>query len=342
MKSIVMALCLAVWIFPVEAQSEDAKNKPTVNVDLQARASFYNDRVGGEVRHDDSGFKGDYLNLIVSGKINDKFSYSWRQRLNKKISNSDFFDATDWIYVDYKVDRHWSAAAGKQIVMIGGYEYERAPIDVYTASEYWNHISCYQFGASVTYTANGGKDKLSAQFCESPFWTEGRHDQFAYNLYWTGVHGLWSTMYSLNMIEYAPERYISYLSLGNRFAVGNAALELDFMNRAASHQTFLFSDCSIIANVDWRLLPKLNLYGKVAYDVNKANTGADRCVVSGTELTTYAAGMEFFPIKGKGDVRLNAGIAYTCGSNTNPDGVMLHDRLTLQIGLTAKLHLLKL
>lgn len=337
MKNILLAAVGAMGVLCSYAQ----QGKPTINVDGEFRTSFYNDRVGDEIRHDHSGFKGDYLNLSVSGNINSKFSYAWRQRLNKKIENNQYFDATDWVYLNYEADKNWSMAAGKQVVLIGGYEYDKAPIDEYTTSEYWNNTGCFRFGGSVTYTTNAGNDKFSAQFSESPCSYPGCHDIYAYNIFWVGVHGPFETLYSLNLLQYSSTKYISYISLGNRFRFGNTVLELDFMNRAASHQTFFFRDCSVVADLKCKVLPKLKLYGKFIYDVNNTNTDADKTVWAGTELTTYAGGLEFFPMKNKEDIRINAGVAHTHGKNANPNGTLLDDRLTVQVGLTAKLHLFK-
>jgi hypothetical protein len=83
-----------------------------------------------------SGFRGKYLNVLLSGDIGKHWSYSYRQRLNKAHANQSFFDATDWIHLTYTLNKHWSFNAGKQVVGIGGYEYDRAPIDLYFCSEY--------------------------------------------------------------------------------------------------------------------------------------------------------------------------------------------------------------
>lgn len=56
-----------------------------------------------------------------------------RHRLNKKNNDASFFDATDWLYLAYRKD-NWELSAGKQVVAIGGYEYDAAPIDLYFCS----------------------------------------------------------------------------------------------------------------------------------------------------------------------------------------------------------------
>lgn len=337
-----MKLCLALLpaLFSVSLSAFADDDKPTINVDLQTRVSYLNDRVDNEIRHDASGFKGDYLLLMVSGQINDRISYSWRQRLNKKIDKNDKFDATDWVYVNYKADANWSFAAGKQVAMVGGYEYDRSPIDIYLASEFWNNVAPFQFGASASYTTNNGKSSFTAQVTQSLFHMPSRNDMLAYHLHWAGNYGWFNSLYSLNMIEYSPKHFISYIVLGNKFNVGNASLELDLMNRAASHQTFFLKDCSVMARLDYRPISHLGLFGKFTYDVNRTNTDADMCVHSGTELTAFGGGVEYYPTKGNPDVRLGLSVSHAMGTNSNPSGTMLSNQTIVRLGFIAKLHLL--
>lgn len=95
-------------VMPMHAEED----KPTVHLNLQTRASYVNDRIGSEVQHDASGMKGDYLFLSLYGNINDRLSYSWRQRVNSKITRNDIFEATDWMYIDYKLTKNWAISAG--------------------------------------------------------------------------------------------------------------------------------------------------------------------------------------------------------------------------------------
>lgn len=336
--NLLMACCMACGI-----ASGYAQVKPTVEIQAETRMGYNYESVDGDKLDGASGIKGNFLNVRLDGQLSPRFSYSWRQRLNKKISDSNYFDATDWIYLSYRADKHWSFSAGKQVVMIGGYEYDRAPIDIFMASEYWGNIACYQFGGSATYTTAKGRDKLSFQFCESPFHSDLHSDLFAYNLFWAGDHGPLSTLYSFNLLEYAPKRYITYLALGNRLSLGGFRLELDLMNRAAAHQPYLFRDCSVVAELSCFCLPKLEVYAKASYDVNRTDVAADCCVLPGTELTSFGGGVNFYPLKReKSNVRLHAGAAYTTGRNGNPEGFLSDKQLYVNVGLTWKLHLLSL
>lgn len=333
MKNILCALC-ALWGFA----SLSAQEKPSLNIGVETRIGYHYEAQDGDAQHPATGFKGDYLNLKVSGEIARGFSYAWRQRINKTQVNNSFFDATDWLYLSWQADRHWTLSAGKQVVAIGGFEYDRAPINIYTGSEFWNNIGCYQFGGSVTYTTGRGDDHYTLQVCGSPFQPADVRNLYAVNLMWSGRHGCLSTLYSANMLEYAPGRFISYLALGHRFDWHPVSLELDLMNRAASHQVFLLKDCSLMALLEVKCGSCWNLFGKYTYDVNRTHTDADCCVRQGTELSTLGAGAEFFPKIAGQDVRLHAVLTYVTG-DAHPDAVLQDKELKVSAGLTWRFRL---
>lgn len=311
-----------------------------LNLQAEARVDYQREYIDGEADKANSGFKGKFVNLIASGTINDHFSYAYRQRLVKANSEQSLFDAIDWIYLTWRADEHWEVSAGKQVVGIGGYEYDRAPIDLYFCSEYWNNIPCYQLGVSAAYNINGGKDKILAQYCQSPF-RANADDMYAYNIMWYGSHGWLNTIYSVNLIEYMPHKYISYLALGHRLDFGEVKIELDFMNRAGGHQAYFFKDFSVMSEVSYSPTKKLNVFGRVTYDVNKtSNTAADCCVLPGTELTYVGGGVEFYPVKNSRNVRLHAYYAHSFGKNGNENCAVPPKQDFVSVGLKWKVDLL--
>lgn len=332
MRKVIFTLLCGVCYVSACAQDELLKLR------LETRVDYQREYVDGDAVHDNSGFKGKYFALLAEGSINDHFSYSYRQRLNKEHSDATFFDATNWAYVKYRPDGHWSLSAGKEVVAIGGYEYDMNPVNIYFASEYWNNISCFQFGTSVAYELGGGKDKFVAQFSQSPFRTNAP-DMYSYNLMWCGSHGRLGTQYSANLVEYMPGRFISYLTLGHRLSLGRFSIDADFMNRAASGQTYLFKDCSVMAQLSYRPSEKLNVFGKMTYDVNKTVKAADCCVLPGTELTQAGGGVEFWPHK---SVRLHAAYVHAFGKNGNADGTAKPGSDRASVGVTWTLNLLSL
>lgn len=334
MKKTLLTLTLAATALTAAAQTDDY-------LQLKADARFDWQQVwdDGDTNDADSGFKGKFLNIRLDGTITPGLTYSWRQRLNRQCVDGNFFDATDWIYINYDW-RDWSFSAGKQVVAVGNWEYDRAPIDVYAYSVYCSNVPCYDMGASVGYKV-ADTDKLLLQATQSPFFTTQNRNMYSYNLMWTGSHGVWSPMWSVNLWEYAKGRYINYIALGNRFAEGPVALELDLMNRASSHQAFLFKDCSVMAELSWRPARQWNVFAKYTYDVNRSGTQADLTVLDGTELNMIGAGAEFFPLKGakRMDLRLHADVFYSWGTNANAANQMQNKTTLFNVGIKWNMNL---
>lgn len=233
-------------------------------------------------------------------------------------------------------------AGGKQVVAIGGWEYDRAPIDLYGCSVFWNNVPCYQIGGSVSFRPSAA-DRLTFQLCESPFYTPENRDMYAYNLMWNGRHGFFEAIWSANLLEYAPDRYISYLALGNRFSFGKVALELDLMNRAAAGQTFFLRDMSVMGELAYAPTAKWKVFGKMTYDVNRTHSDADLCVSPGTEMKMAGAGVEFFPLAdGRHTLRLHANLFYSWGSNGNTADVMQNKTMLVDFGVKWNMNILSL
>lgn len=166
---------------------------------------------------------------------------------------------------------------------------------------------------------------------------------YSYNLMWNGSHGCFSSIYTANLVEYAPGLFINYLALGNKFTFDKVALELDWMNRASSHQTFLFKDMSVMAELQYSPCDKWKIFGKYTYDVNKSGTGADVTVLNGTELNMAGAGVEFMPfINMKHVLRFHAIGFYSWGKNANTADVMQNKTFTFAAGVTWYMNLLSL
>ena len=309
-----------------------------MRLDLEARIDYDYTAHGSDTYRPNTGFQGKYFMLRVDGMITDGLTYSWRQRLNK---NPADFNGTDWLYLRYATGR-WGFQAGKEVVAIGGYEYDRSPVNLYGCSVFWNNIPCFKFGVSAGFDISKN-DRLTFQVSESPFVTSGNHDLYGYNLMWNGSHGSFETIYSANLLEYSTGHYISYLSLGNRLTFDKVRFELDFMNRATSRQTFLFKDCSVVTELSYKPTPAWNIYGKYSYDVNHTGHDADLVVMDGTEMSMAGGGIEFVPLPTmRGLLRLHAGCFYYWGKNGNPDNFMQSKTLYVTTGLTFDMNLLNI
>ena len=333
-------LCMALMTFGY-AQAQEQNE--IFRLGVEARFDWLNQSVDGNKVDAGSGFKVRYFNLRMDGQISPKFSYSWRQRFNRANSISEFAQNTDWLTLTYKPTQNWSISAGKQVLMIGGWEYDRAPIELYFCSEFWNNVNCYQLGASVSFTTSDGNDTILFQACQSPYDTASATvDYYAYNLYWSGSHGCYTALYSLNFMQYAPGKYDKYIALGNQFKFGDATLQLDLMNRGPKVKDLLFDNFSIMGEFSYLIADRVNVFAKATYDKIGDSAIAASGLIPGTEITRVGGGFEYYPLGGKGnrDVRLHAAYAYNFGDNTNPDGTALGKGSFLTVGLTWRINIM--
>lgn len=326
------------------SSSAIAQESSIINLRFEARADYMQEYLADDKINDNSGFKGRYFNIRMDGNIAKGLSYSIRYRLNRPNKDESYFNATDWLTLTYKTN-NMEFSAGKQVVAIGGYEYDRAPIDLYFCSEYWNNIACYQFGLSTAYITDSKKDKFLFQFCESPFRKGAlnrlNNELFAYNLMWYGSHDWFNTMYSFNMIEYMPGKFINYLALGNQFSFGDFQIQLDLMNRVSNIDNLLFKDMSVMTELTWHALDCLNVTAKFTYDTNSTDDIGDLCVIPGTDIIRAGAGIEFFPMKNYKDLRMHLNVCHTDGKS--PASAALQNRQTIiDAGITWKVSLLNI
>ncbi len=318
-KKLLLLTAFALFVSTLSAQLS--------RLDVEVRGDWQYENLEGETLPAASGFEGKFLNFRMDGSLLDGLSYSIRYRVHKV--QSDPFAATDWATLTYSTDK-WDFSAGKQVVAIGGYEYDRAPIDIYFASEYWHQIACYQFGVSATYKF-GSKynSKLLAQICQSPY-DFVNQNLYAYNLMYMSDFAL----SSVNLLEYAPNKYLGYVALGDKEKFGTVSIEWDVMTRF----DFENKGCSFSSMLDvaWAVNEELNLFTHASYDANEGVI--DLTVLPGTDIWRVGGGAEYFPTA-KRNVRIHAAVAYTFGEAV-PTAALQNGHLMFQAGLTWKVNLL--
>ena len=288
MRRVIIAIVLAFLFLPKFLLSQDTF--PTARLKFDTRFDFTSIVPTQDNSSTLSSFDGRYLNILLEGEISDKFSYNYRQRmiLDSKFDYQSFFNATDWMYLSYKINKNFSFSAGKQIVAIGGFEYDAAPIDLYFWSNFWNNVICYQIGGTVSYKTTDEKHTIGLQVTNSPFATQTLQSIYSYNLIWYGNFNGFNSIYSLNRIEVEKDNFINYITLGNKFSINNLSIEVDLMDRFFDQQSKPLSDYSVIGNVKYAVNNKIKLFVKTGYDQNKAQKPADlfiydRFVEPGTE-----------------------------------------------------------
>ena len=337
MKKLYILALMALTSISLQAQESILK------AELEARVDYMQEFRGSGNYGPGSGFKGKYILLRADGQISDRFSYSLRQRINKPTTNLSLFDATDWIQVKY-TKGPWEIAAGKQVVAIGGYEYDTSPVNLFFCSEYWSNLPCFQFGISGAYTFAEGNDKMTFQITESPFRRGSLNTAdkalLAYNLMWSGSHNWFSSICSVNMMEYMPGKYINYIALGGKFTFGDFAIELDWTNRATSLETLIGDDFTAMGDISWRPVDALKVFVRAIYERNNSVTG-DLCVSPGTDLVRAGAGIEYFPLKNNKNLRLHLNCCYTDGDSPEIN-VLRPEQTIIDAGITWKMNFLNI
>ena len=331
---------LTTWLLGVASVcvlTTTAQESNHINMRIESRGDFQYENIDGNPMDAVNGFRGKQLNLRLNGTINDSWSYVYRQRMGKPNVDASYFDAVDHINLTYTTGA-WSFTGGKQTVAVGGYEYDRAPIDFYFGSEFWYNMACYQWGVNARYAAdNESKDAVTLQVVQSPF--RGINpSMLSYNLMWTCSYGWVDYLHSVNMLEYQPGKYVYFLAVGYQFNLGDFTLQLDFMDRYDAINGE-FNDCSVMTDLSWKASDKLNIFGKYSFDMNDGNY-ADYCVLPGTELNRVGAGFEYFPIENSKDVRFHGAYSFAWGKNGNPYGSVYGDHSFLTLGVTWKMNIL--
>jgi hypothetical protein len=296
MKSLRIALLLLV-LAPAGLSAQNYVER----LYFDMRAAFHQDVSKGQYN---SQMLGEYLNFNMSGHLSPKVDYRIRQRLNKKVFDErNMFNATDFMYVNWQATDRWSFLAGKYAVMIGGYEYDATPIDVYYYSQFCSNLyQGFTFGAMVNYRF-AENQHLVFQFCNSPL-SLGIQNIYAYNLAWTGQFApWWKTIWSVNFVEDMDKKMVNYVALGNHFVFGNVFFDIDIMNRSGlTQKRFLFTDYSLISKIIWRV-GKWNICAKAGYEKNaRDNVDADGraydlVIAPGTEYLYAGCGLEWFPLR---------------------------------------------
>lgn len=326
---------------PATEQTDLKEYDGPININFGARVDYQRDYRQGETFDDECGFKGKYFMLNINGNITNRFSYVFRQRINNIKSNNSFFDGTDYLYLKYRFNRKWDVQGGKMALAIGSMEYERHPMEIYLTSEFFNMIPCYKFGVSLGFNVTEN-DRLVAQFTESPFRKKGT-DLYGYTFAWYGNHDWFHTVYSANVLEYQPGKFIYYLGLGHRLAFDKVYVEFDYLNRATNNHAFFFKDCSVIGEVGVQPTKHWNVFAKASYNRNVTDDPADECVWAGTDMTQVGGGLEYFPLRnGDKSLRVHAAYSYHFGKNGNPNGALQKDQHFMTVGLQWQMDLVDL
>ncbi len=346
MKLIHLAVAVAFLLPALGAQAQekgadwqlDADNH-LISFNAEARLDWQYVGTDGDTNRANTGFVGKYIALGAHGTLAKGLTYNWRQRFSRTPKDHTFWDQTDFLDINYKSGR-WNIGAGKQVVLIGGYEYDRAPINLMSPNIFVTNVACYQFGVSGGVQLTPG-DKLLFQISQSPYADSADRNLYAFNLMWRGAHAITDqvrleTVWSVNEIQYEKGQYCNFIALGNKFVVNDRfTLLLDAITRTY-HDNSIFKNNTFMAEVAYNLSPAWKFTGKVSYDCNMGRNKTTKTEISrGSEITMVGAVAEWYPIRNsRHTLRAHAAAFYSFGKNTNSADLMQDKTLYASLGLT--------
>ena len=294
-------------------------------ISLDSRFS-YNRVSGGS-----AGFGGDGFYLNIDGKISKHFSYSLSQRLFSAHGEDDsIFDNTDWLTLTYDIGG-FSFTGGKDNLMVGSFEYDAYDIDSYfdINSMFYNSFACYQWGAKAMWTNKSETTSFAFQITNSPFaYAPREENMYSYNLGWYGSWDSYESIWTVNLLEYAPGNFVKMAALGNAFYVGDFTLGVDYIMRGAKIKD-MFNDITLNVMPSYNIGESLRLFGKFGWEQTKEPIDYDfwgeyldteemeeineesgdvlpAFLIPGQDYIYYGAGIEYFPLKENKSVRLHA------------------------------------
>ena len=283
---------------------------------------------------DQARFKLNRLRMEVLGRFFDKFSYHFRYTYNKYTNPNTVDELSTHVELanmGWDITDRFTLTAGKQFFMLGGYEYYVNSILVREFSDFNNYTPAYLTGVSGTYhlkphqsltleVANNRVEteaeihvgEEASSMPKGPLmgalnWVGKFYDDQALQFYYSAAAG-----------QILRNRNIYYLTFGNVWERGPILAyldclysreEVDSKGLVSSIQTLekespltaqYVQYLTWIANFDYRLHPKWNMYVKGVYEtgsVYKDNWIYKKGTYRQTWNTQFC--VEYYPLKRK-------------------------------------------
>ena len=297
----------------------------------------------------DAKFNQDGKNGLSQGAFNMRqlrLSYRWRQRLNRSNDGNGMIDnlpnSIDYAGIGIKFNDKFSLFAGKQAAAYGGFEYDLNPIEIYQYSEIINNMSNFMTGVTFNYDMTPNQ-QFQFQILDSR--NNSQEDTYGenleesrlplvYSLAWNAnmFDNRWQTRWSASIMEETHGKYMYYFALGNQFNFSpRCNMYIDLMSSTEQldrkgimtnifggranfngHNMYNTMYNSLVTKVNYRVLPKWNLFAKGMLESAAVYKNEDN-VAKGTYRTSlgYIAGVEYYPM----DTNLHFYLAFIGQSN---------------------------
>lgn len=306
---LLMFLLLPTGLFaaPVTSVPRGGDEADTTAVKNEKRKKFdwhlnLRGRISLATENSDFLFKCDYLRVQLTGTFAEHFSFRFRQRFNKAITDGNYLSATDYLYVSWRKNG-WELLGGKTYVACGGFEYQATSYDIYIRPAFFGGL-----GGMYNYAFQGARhfknETLWLQVSNS-IYSPRASNLLGYSLLLQGRQGPWQHSWSVNAFEREKGRYNFYVCLGNRFHIGELAfIDLGLVHRLELDRPTFFKDFSAVTKFKVRACDWLRVFGKATWDYKEEGI-ADPMLPDGTNTWQAGAGMEFYPVPRSEILRLH-------------------------------------
>ena len=312
------------------AQSSDEIPK-SVDLSLHLRPAYHAQFNGTPLEFENGGFKFDHIIVDVGGQVTPKLSYRYLQRLNKVspiFIKENLPSTIDYAYLKYALNNLFSITAGKQALSVGGFEYNKYPVDVYDYSGISNYITCYLTGMQVAFTPVQNQE-FSFQIVNNRMGTwreaigtpqigsqlEAPTLPLYYSLGWNSnyLDNALQLRYAANITSPAKGKTLVMVSGGQMWQSGPFNIyidaffqhsEIDYLggirNLTISPQNVVenVNYFSLLGEANYRIQPQWNILLKCFYN-NFSTYKSSIFLDKGNCLTSwnYQGGIEFYPMK---------------------------------------------
>lgn len=312
-----------------ETITHTPKKTDYLNVSLNTRIAFHTDLSHSDAEQ--SAFRLDYLRLQVTGNITDRIYYKWLQHLNRSNSprNLDNTPASiDCLGVGFHITPTLSTFFGKQYADYGGFEYDASPAEVYEYSDMGEYITCFLVGINLAWKftpsqelrlqiVDARSEKAEETYGKTPESFNAAKAPLGYTVNWNGnfINNKLLTRCSFSLFHEGKTDNVYFLALAAAWVQENFNMYVDAMYSAedidklgilseisatteepvrALHSGYF----SLVSRINYRILPKLNLFVKGMYETTSARK-AQPLLEEGKYRTSYGyqGGIEYFPMK---------------------------------------------
>ena len=227
----------------------------------------------------------------------------------------------DWVNLTYTLETEnagsFEFTAGKFAMAIGSFEIDANDYDSHftLSSYYWNYVPGYQWGGHIAYITPDGTTSIGLEATTSPYggmmFRRGDRQYGAYALRAGSELDWFSSIWTVNFVQYDRNSYVNLIALGNQFYIGDLTIGIDWMNRASSAKHFFNQEMSLSGTLSYNFGDRVELVGTAGWErFPRPSTFNALAPFFEEELPGHylfgGIGVNWYPLKDSRDLRFHA------------------------------------